>query len=135
MKATYQDFLRENPTCVKFAEDDTAQEVFDLLSRDENLIAMLDASDQGLPALTPCIGQVEDLAEHKNSSTFDVQNNTVRQTVGCMAKTIMRPFGYRVTKQKNLPKGTGRYFASASCYALVEPECATMRVVKRIEEL
>ena len=135
MKATYQDFLRENPTCAKLAEDDTAQEVFALLSQDENLIAMLDASDRGFPALTPCIGKVQELAERKASPTFDVQNNTVRQMVGCMAKTIIRPFGYRVTKQKNLPKGTGRYFASASCYALLEPENATMRVVKKVEEV
>lgn len=135
MKATYQDFLQENPTCSKFARNDTAQEVFALLSRDENIISMLDASDRNQPALTPCIAQVEELAERSASPEFDIQNKTVRQTVGCMVKTIMRPFGYRIIKQRNLPKRTGRYFVSASCYSFLEPETASMRVIKKIADV
>ena len=39
--------------------------------------------------------------------------------MGRMVKAILEPFGYRVTTQKDLPKQwKGRYFSSASCYAL-----------------
>lgn len=135
MKATYQDFLQENPTCAKYADDITAQGLFDLLSTDSNILAMLDASGQGKPALYACVRQIEEFLTQNPSPIFDVKDNSVRQTVGCMVKTILRPFGYRVTKQKNLPKNSGEYFASASCYALTAPEEATMRVVKKIEEV
>jgi len=135
MKATYQDFLQENPTCAKYAADNTAQGLFDLLSTDSNILAMLDASEHEEPALYACVRQIEDFLTQNPSPIFDVKDNPVRQTVGCMVKTILRPFGYRVTKQKNLPKNSGKYFASASCYTLSAPEEATMRVVKKIEEI
>ena len=59
MKATFQDFLKENPTCGKYRDNKAAQIVFDLLSQDENLLAMLDAAERGQPALTPCARQAE----------------------------------------------------------------------------
>lgn len=135
MNATHNDFLMENPTCTKAGSGDTAQKVFALLSQDANIIAMIDASEQGKPALTPCVPQIEALLEECAAPDFDVRENITRQTVGCMAKTILRPFGYRPFKQKNLPKGTGKYFGSASCYTLSAPEEATMKVVKHIEEI
>jgi len=135
MKATHDDFLKENPTCTSAGSGTAAQKVFELLSEDANIIAMIDASDQGQPALTPCVRQVEDYLTECAPSDFNVAENITRQTVGCMVKTILRPFGYRVVKQKNLPKGTGQYFASASCYSLLAPEEATMKVVKQIEEI
>ena len=135
MKATFQDFLKENPTCGKYRDNEAAQTVFDLLSQDDSLLAMLDAAERGQPALTPCARQAEACMLQIDDPDFQVTENPVRQTVGCMVKTILRPFGYRVTRQRNLPKESGDYFRSASCYALLEPESATMRVVKRIEEI
>ena len=135
MKATHNDFLMENPTCTSAGSGVAAQKVFELLSQDDNIIAMIDASEQGQPALTPCVWQIESCLLECDAADFDVKENITRQTVGCMAKTILRPFGYRVVKQKNLPKGTGQYFASASCYSLLAPEEANMKVVKHIEEI
>ena len=135
MKATYHDFLNENPTCATAGATTAAQSVFELLSHDDNIIAMVDASEQGQPALTPCIQQIENYLVDTADPGFNVNQNVTRQTIGCMAKTILNPFGYRVVKQKNLPKGTGQYFASASCYSLLAPEEATMKVVKRIEDI
>lgn len=135
MKATYNDFLNENPTCAGAGSAAAAQGVFALLSQDANIIAMIDASEQGQSALAPCIQQVEDYLVEAADPNFDVKENFTRQTVGCMAKTILAPFGYRPTKQKNLPKGTGQYFVSASCYDLSAPEEATMKVVRRIQEI
>lgn len=135
MKATYDDFIRENPTCARIADNIIPQTLFDLISEDVNILAMIEASEQGKPALGGCVQQVEKFLEDHPSPRFDVKNAVVRQTIGCMVKTILRPFGYRVTRQKNLSKGAGKYFASASCYALSAPEEATMRVIKKIEEI
>lgn len=69
-----------------------------------------------------------------SNPTIDFNENYPRTVVGKMAKTILKPFGYRPTIQRNLPRECGEveYFTSASCYELSAP--ATMRVVKRIEE-
>ena len=49
-----------------------------------------------------------------------------------MVKTILEPFGYCVTKQKNFPKNVStEIFSSASCYEM--SGIAKLRVVKRIE--
>lgn len=135
MKATYQDYRNENPRCANLGGA-TAPAVFDLLSQDANIIAMIDASEQGKPALTPCVQQIEDFLLSRADPDFDVTQHKVRQAVGCMVKTILRPFGYRWLKRENhLPKGTDRYFAGASRYSLSAPEEATMKVVKQIEEI
>jgi hypothetical protein len=80
---------------------------------------------------------VNELTAYYNSlsnPTIDFNENYPRTVVGKMAKTILKPFCYRPTIQRNLPRECGEveYFTSASCYELSAP--ATMRVVKRIEE-
>lgn len=136
MKSTYQDFLGANPNCSKYASDGVAQAVFDLLSQDQAIIAMIEAADQNKPALGPCVRMIEEYAAALTSPSFDIQKDFERTVVGRMVKVILEPFGYRVTTQKDLPKQwKGEHFSSASCYALLEPEAATMRVVKRIEEI
>lgn len=135
MKATYQNYRNEHPKRANLGGA-TAQAIFDLLSQDANIIAMIDASEQGKPALTPCVQQVENFLLSQADPDFDVTHIEVRQAVGCMVKTILRPFGYRWLKRENhLPKGTGRYFVGAARYSLSAPEEATMRVVRIIEEI
>ncbi len=136
MKATHYDFQRENPRRANIGGGATAQAVFDLLSLDSSIIAMIDASEQGKPALTPCVQQIENFLEKRADPDFDVSQDKVRQTIGGMVKTILRPFGYRkISQRSHLPKGTGRYFVTAARYTLSAPEEATMRVVRTIEEI
>lgn len=136
MKATYQDFIQANPNCSKYSTDIVAQAIFNLLSQDSAIIAMTEAAEQGKPALGPCVQMIEDYAATLTTPSFDIQKDFERTVVGRMVKAILEPFGYRVTTQKDLPKQwKGRYFSSASCYALSAPEEATMRVIKKIEEI
>lgn len=134
MKATFQDFIAANPNCLKFKCNADAQELFALLNQDENIIRMLEAGDSGKPALAGCVEQVEAFFEGLDHPAIDFRDDFTRTVVGRMVKAVLEPFGYRVTKQKDLPKGCGaKYFTSASCYALTGP--ATMRVTKRVEPI
>ena len=134
MKASFTDFITENPVYSKFESDSAAQGIFELLSRDESIIAMVDAAEQGRPALTPCAAAVEEYGDSMPNTLFNIRNGFERTAVGCMVKTILAPFGYRPTENKRLSTGTPcQYFKSAPCYALTGP--ASMRIVKTIEEL
>ncbi len=136
MNTTYQDFIWENPNCSKYAEDPTAQAIFELLSQEEAIEAMKREADQDKPALSPCALQIEAYIESLTEPSFDIKNDFERTVVGRMIKAILEPFGYRITKQKGLSKRwKGKYFSSASCYALSAPGEATLRIVKHIEEL
>lgn len=136
MKASYQDFLRQNSNCSRFTFDPIAQHIFSLLSQDKSIIAMIEEADQGKPALGPCIQMVESYALALTNPSFDVKDDFARSVVGRMAGSILKPFGYRATKKKDLPKRyLGQYFSCGTCYALLAPEEATMQVVKKIEEV
>jgi hypothetical protein len=51
-----------------------------------------------------------------------------------MAKTVLAPFGFESTTQKDLPKAfKGKYFTSASCYS--KSATATMQITRRIEPI
>ena len=139
MKATYDDFLSENPPCRKFESDIDAQAVFHLLSQNENIIAMIDASEAGKPALTPVVSTVEGYFDTHTIGEFDPRKTFPRTVVGCMIKTILAPFGYRVLSpasraQKDLPKAAkAKYFASSSCYELTGE--ASMRITRTVSEI
>ena len=131
MKATFEDFILENPNCSKYRDNVDAQAIFDLLSKDENIIRMIEISELKKPALTPCVALVEDYVRGQSNPLFDVRNEFERTAVGRMVKTILAPFGFRVSGQKPLGKQRGEWFASASCFE--QREMGTMRVVKRFE--
>ena len=133
MKATFTDFIAENLNCTKYADNTDAQHIFELLSKDDSIISMVDASESGKPALSPCVNIVEDYFDNQKAPTFDLKDGFTRTVVGRMVKTILAPFGYEPSVQKDLPKAIGaRYFTSASCY--VKTGIASMRIVKTIVE-
>ena len=134
MKATYEDFITANPNCSGFENNGDARKVFDFLNKDENIIKMAEYADQGKPALAGCVLELEAYYRSMNSSQIDFKADFPRTVVGRMVKTILEPFGYVVTKQKDFTKSRkGEYFKSASCYALTGP--ASMRIVKCVEEI
>ena len=134
MKATYIDFISANPNCSNYADNKDAQRIFDFLNKDENIIKMVEFADQGKPALAGCVFELENYFDDMNSKTIDFNDGFTRTVIGRMIKTILEPFGYLVTKQKDFTKNRkGKYFTSASCYALTGP--AFMHIVKRVEEL
>jgi len=134
MKATFNDFLAENPNCSKYNGNPDAITIFDMLSKDENIISMIDASEAGKPALSACVDEIEAFFDSQQNPTLDLTDGFTRTVVGRMIKTILAPFGYEVTVQKDLPKASkGKYFTSASCYT--KSGTATMKVVRTIAEV
>ena len=134
MKATYIDFISANSNCSNYADNKDAQRIFDFLNKDENIIKMVEFADQGKPALAGCVFELEAFFDAMNSKEIDFNDGFTRTVIGRMIKTILEPFGYLVTKQKDFTKNRkGKYFTSASCYDLTGP--ASMHIVKRVEEL
>jgi hypothetical protein len=136
-KATYSDFLAQNPNCKKFADDEDMIYTFYMLSRDIFLVRLLEASDFGKPAITPIVTNIEHVFMEfgkKHANTLD--DNFTKQAVGLMVKTILEPFGYTVWKQKDLPKNSrAEKFQTASVYRRDMTKTATLRVRKTIEEV
>ncbi len=134
MKATFDDFLAENPNCSKFKGNPGAVDVFNILSKDKNIIAMIDASKAKKPALAACVVEIETFFESQTNPTFDLTDEFTRTCVGRMVKSVLAPFGYKVTVQKDLPKASNaKYFTSASCYE--KSGIATMKVIRTIVEV
>ena len=139
MKASYYDFLNENPKCGRDLEtNDAAIAIFTLLSRDKNIIAMIDASDAGKPALSAVVLVVESYFAKHPAQDFDIANEQRRTVVGCMIKTIISRFGYEPVRpasrtQKELSRTIGaKYFMSGSCYVYEPLASATMTVVRKV---
>jgi hypothetical protein len=137
MKATYNDFINQNPNCRKFENDLDMQRIFDLLSEDCSIIRMIDASEAGKPALGPFAVTVEDIFTdlsriHVNS----LNDNFTKQAVGLIIKTILEPFGYIPWKQKDLPKDkNATKFRSASTYRFNENAPISMEIVRQVQEI
>ncbi|MGB4658958.1 MAG: hypothetical protein WBI07_07255 [Mobilitalea sp.] len=136
MKATFNDFITQNPNCSKFDGNADAMLIFEFLSRDNSIILMIEASDAGKPALTPWVKHLEHLLLDIKYPTISFDDNFTKQAVGLMIKCILEPFGYVVWKQKDLPKSSdSAKFQSASVYRYDPIKNATMQVVKHIEEI
>ena len=137
MQAAFTDFIRQNPNCKKFENDEVMQDVFDFLSQDFIIIQMIDMSEAGKPALAPVAENVEHFFMDISKTYVNTLDDTfTKQAVGLMVKTILDPFGYAVWKQKNLPKSVNAAkFQTASVYRRDITKTATMRVAKHIEEI
>ncbi len=137
MKATFEDFLAQNPNCKKYADDEDMIYTFNMLSQDIFLIQLLEASDFGKPAISPIVTNIEHVfADLGRPHANTLDDSFTKQAVGLMVKTILEPFGYGVWKQKDLPKAArAEKFQSASVYRRDITKTATLRVAKRIEEV
>jgi len=135
--AVYDDFIKQNPNCKKFENDEIMQNIFYFLSQDFVLTQLIDMSEVGKPALAPVVENVEHFfMDITKTYTHTLDDNFTKQAVGLMVKTILEPFGYVVWKQKDLPKSSrATKFQSASVYRRDLTKTATMRMVKRIEEV
>jgi hypothetical protein len=59
MRATFADLIADNPNCQKLRGNADAEAIFDILAKDENIIAMIEMSDLKKPALAACVREVE----------------------------------------------------------------------------
>jgi len=137
MKATYTDYLKQNPNCRKFEEDDDMRNIFHFLSQDFIIVQMIDMSEAGKPALAPVAVNVEHFfSDPSKKHVNSLDDNFTKQAIGLMVKTVLAPFGYVVWKQKDLPKSLkSEKFQSASVYRFDIIAPRTMKIVKRVEEI
>lgn len=135
MKATFKDFIVNAPNYKKYAGDATAIHIFEnILSKDENIIAMIDTSESGKPALSACITEVENYFLCQNNPLFDLNDDFAKQALGRMVRVILEPFGYLPKSQKDMPKFcNSKFVRSAMTYELTGP--ASMKVIRTIVEL
>ncbi len=134
MKATFADFINENPTCVKFADNPDAKKLFDFLSEESNIIDMIAVCDTNKPALAACASKIEKFVETNALSQIDLTDKFTRTMVGRMIKTILSPFGYLPTTQIDLTQSArGKIFTSGTRYE--KKGYATMEIVKTIREI
>jgi len=134
MKATFEDFLAEHRTCSNYASNADAKAIFNLMSKDENIIRMIDVSEAGRPALLGCLKEIESYYETMVNPIFKFSEMFPRTAVGRMVATILKPFGYEPTKQVNFSQtNRGKYFGSASRYE--KSGIARLRVVRTIERV
>ena len=137
MKATYQDFLENNKNCSGLTDNKDAQDVFDILSKDENIIEMIEYTNLHKPALMPCVKDLIKWHENKTKNTFPFKGNGKtenfnKRAVGNMVKTILEPFGYEVDSRKAIPKEIGKdYFTSASTYCISKEKPAKL-IIKKV---
>jgi hypothetical protein len=135
--AVFDDFIRQNPNCKKFTDDEDMIYTFNMLSQDVILVQLIEASDFGKPAISPIVTNIEHVFmdfSKPHANTLD--DSFTKQAVGLMVKTILEPFGYSVWKQKDLPKSArAEKFQTASVYRRDITKTATMRVAKYIEEV
>lgn len=132
MKATYADFISDNNAfCKRYSGNADAKAIFELLSNDENVIAMLEMVKADKAPLIACIHEIERHFDAQEESAFDLHDISVRQSVGRMIKTIIAPFGYESQNVKALPKEcASKYFTFATKYR--KTGVATMKVVETV---
>lgn len=135
MKSTFNDFIQKAPNYKKFDGNADAIHIFEnILSKDENIIAMIDISEAGKPALCACLSEIENYYLCQSSPIFDLTDNFTKQALGTMVRIILEPFGYLTKSQKDIPKSyQSKFITSAMTYA--RTGIATMKVVRRIEEI
>lgn len=137
MKATFNDFITNAPNYKKFNGNSEAEYIFNnILSRDDNIIAMIDLSNNNinLPALCASITEIENYYSSKTNPIFDLKDNFTKQALGTMVRIILEPFGYQTKSQKDVPKAYGSKFVkSAKTYELTGTP--TMKVVRIITEV
>jgi hypothetical protein len=113
MKATFSDFISQNPICKMFESDEVMREIFDFLSKGFIIAQMIAMSEAGKPALAPVARDIEQIFLDYGQAL----DNFTKRAIGRMVKTILEPFGYNAYTQKNLPKSSNSAnFQTASVY-------------------
>ena len=140
MKTTFQDFIIQNQICKKFENAPHAKYIFEkILSKDENIIAMLEVSDSGKPALTACVQEIEKYYKKlTNVSDNDINLNKGfdKQAIGRMIKSILEPFAYVPQCQKDLSRLLPlKYFTSGTVYVFDILATPRLGIKKEIVEL
>ena len=135
MKTNFLDFFNKYSKYKKFENNKEADYIFtNILSKNENIIKMIDMSDANTPALCACLPEIYNYYYSLNSPTFDLLNDYfARQALGTMVKFILEPFGYLKNSPKEIPKNYQPSIISSAMTYKYEPNIAKFKVVRSIQ--
>ena len=114
-------FIEWHPRYREAFKDPVFEEVYDFIASPHSVWAMVQASENGKPALA---GIVKEL-ESKFATSFDFDNPMNRRMIGSMIKEIVHDFGYRRKGQRMVSNSD--FFTTASYYEL-EADKASRKV-------
>ena len=127
LKTTWLDFVERFK---RLEGNRDAENIFKLLSKDENITAMIDAAEMGKAALSGCIKTLDDYVDSIENSTFDLKEKYPKTLVGRMVSAILEPYGYKSTSSVSMKKpSVSKYFGTASGYSKAGK--TTMKVMKK----
>lgn len=118
----YEDFAIRHKGMLESIE---GKEVFEFLTKTENINKMIVFSDLQMPALSGVAKILE--GQFKDNSEFALDNPRSRRIIGRMITDILKDFGYVPLKSKNRVRkfAESKYFKSATVYAVdssIEPK-------------
>lgn len=130
----FDDFIsRENKISKELRENRAFRELFDILLREENQIAMVEACESDTPPILACAEVIDNYVDLFSDGQLDLNDYHTKQSVGKIAKYIVAPFGYTPAGKRLFPKNAkSKYLTSGSIYELTETPELKLVVVKEI---
>lgn len=123
-KAKFNDFKDEYKQST-LGDDVCVQNLFQKLSEDDAINDMISSIKCNRPALEGVMPIVISMKDQ-----LQLENNSVRQSIGMLIAFILRPYGYFPDKGKRIAKGDigEDYFTSAATYQYIA-EKAKVKIV------
>ncbi|MGP1470431.1 MAG: hypothetical protein ACTTJE_02435 [Schwartzia sp. (in: firmicutes)] len=129
LKANFSQVLEERRISQELKNNTPALEaIFDILNGDRALIAAIEQSEHGKPALDANVPEIESYVAAHPTCGIDLTNDTTKQVIGILQKIVLAPFGYTPVKDKRLTNSN--HFSTAACYERTEP--AKLKIIKII---
>lgn len=89
---SFDEFLAQTTLNKSVASSKTAREIYELVWSDSVRIKFVDTTEARLPALSVCATEIEKMCTSESSDL--VLTDPVKQTIGRMVSSSLRPFGY-----------------------------------------
>lgn len=112
-KANFATACKKHKILKELSSNPDFEAIFDILNRDDSIIAAICKCEEKKPALSACAKDIEKFCKTP-TCTIKLADNKTRQCIGLLQKAVLEPFGYQPTKQKHLYNL--KFFKSASCY-------------------
>ena len=129
----FSDFIKTSSFNSVVEKSKTAQTIYEkVIWRDDVRISFVDMSIANLPALAVCANEIERICAEATSD-LDLNNPTVKQTIGRMISVSIEPFGYvsRKGRKARMPLNLNtKHFKYAHVYNYDGGE--TQKIEKRI---
>ena len=110
---SYERFYEMYPKYKRYYEKPACKELYEFMSKPENIHKMLVANDEyGKPALAGILNEVE--SKFHDNVLFDLRDNVLKQLVGSMVREVIMDFGYDIDRQKTI--SNTQYIRSATYY-------------------